>query len=150
METRAQKRLKKERKIVRCSILERDEKILTDQQKKEFWIGKNCLFCERVRQLAADYICAICRHPTSRDNLLIPSCQHTFCKQCLYQYLDKTSTKYIKLWSIISENISPHSESFRCPTCRIEVYDINREKHLKKNFLYTALCHALNSAQTQP
>ena len=143
METRSQKRLSKDRKIIRCSILERDEKILTNQEKKTFWLGKNCLKCEQVRQIL-DEPCAICRGPIPRDNIVIPACQHTFCKVCFYQYLDKTSTKYVRLWSLISDNRPNQFESFRCPTCRIEVYDINREKHLKQNLLYNALCHAFN------
>lgn len=143
METRARKRLSKTRKIIRCSILERDEKIidLTKQQKKEFWRGKNCLNCEQVRQVLE--LCAICRDPISRDNLLIPTCQHTFCKDCLYQYLDKTSFKYIRLWCVQPYS-KTQSESFKCPICKIQVYDVIREKHLKKNLLYTALCDALD------
>ena len=141
METRGKKRLKREAKsrqrdIIRTSILERDEKVLSDQQKKNLWLGKNCLNCEKTRQLLD--ICAICRAPMSIDNLFIPACQHTFCRTCLLNHLDETSTKYA---TVSYENES--SETFRCPTCRIRVFNINRHVHLKRNYLYSALCQAL-------
>ena len=143
METRGEKRNRlqreatsRQRDIIRSSILERDEKVLTDQQKKNLWIGKNCLNCEKIRQILD--ICGICRGPISSDNLFIPACQHTFCSSCLTTYLDKTSTKYA---TVSYENES--SETFRCPTCRIRVFNINGHVHLKRNYLYSALCQAL-------
>ena len=143
METRGKKRLQMEaesrqRDIIRTSILERDEKVLTDRQKKNLWLGKNCLNCEKIRQLLD--ICAICRVPISSDNLFIPACQHTFCRTCLHKYLDKTSTKYATL---CYENEKSSCETFRCPTCRIRVFNVNRHVHLKRNYLYSALCNAL-------
>ena len=147
METRGEKRNRlqreatsRQRDIIRSSILERDEKVLTDQQKKNLWIGKNCLNCEKIRQILD--ICGICRGPLSSDNLFIPACQHTFCRPCLTTYLDKTSTKYATL-TILYEDESPSCETFRCPTCRIRVFNVNRHVHLKKNYLYSALCQAL-------
>lgn len=147
METRGEKRNRlqreatsRQRDIIRSSILERDEKVLTDQQKKNLWIGKNCLNCEKIRQILD--ICGICRGPISSDNLFIPACQHTFCRPCLTTYLDKTSTKYATL-TILYEDESPSCETFRCPTCRIRVFNVNRHVHLKKNYLYSALCQAL-------
>ena len=149
METRGKKReearIQKEaasrkRDIIRCSILERDEKVLSDQQKKNLWLGKNCLNCEKIRQILD--ICGICRGPISSDNWFIPACQHTFCRSCLNTYLDKTSTKYATL-TILYEDENPSCESFRCPTCRIRVFNVNRYVHLKKNYLYSALCQAL-------
>ena len=147
METRGEKRNRlqreatsRQRDIIRSSILERDEKVLTDQQKKNLWIGKNCLNCEKIRQILD--ICGICRGPISSDNWFIPACQHTFCRSCLNTYLDKTSTKYATL-TILYEDENPSCESFRCPTCRIRVFNVNRHVHLKKNYLYSALCQAL-------
>ena len=149
METRGKKReearIQKEaasrkRDIVRSSILERDEKVLSDQQKKNLWLGKNCLNCEKIRQILD--ICGICRGPISSDNWFIPACQHTFCRSCLNTYLDKTSTKYATL-TILYEDENPSCETFRCPTCRIRVFNVNRYVHLKKNYLYSALCQAL-------
>ena len=147
METRGEKRNRlqreatsRQRDIIRSSILERDEKVLTDRQKKNLWIGKNCLNCEKIRQILD--ICGICRGPISSDNLFIPACQHTFCRPCLTTYLDKTSTKYATL-TILYEDESPSCETFRCPTCRIRVFNVNRHVHLKKNYLYSALCQAL-------
>ena len=147
METRGEKRNRlqreatsRQRDIIRSSILERDEKVLTNQQKKNLWIGKNCLNCEKIRQILD--ICGICRGPISSDNLFIPACQHTFCSSCLTTYLDKTSTKYATL-TILYEDESPSCETFRCPTCRIRVFNVNRHVHLKKNYLYSALCQAL-------
>ena len=70
-------------------ILERDEKILSQQQKKNLWVGKNCLNCVKITHL-----CAICKHPIPSGNLLLPVCQHTFCRICLHKYLDETSSKY--------------------------------------------------------
>ena len=147
METRGEKRNRlqreatsRQRDIIRSSILERDEKVLTNQQKKNLWIGKNCLNCEKIRQILD--ICGICRGPISSDNLFIPACQHTFCRPCLTTYLDKTSTKYATL-TILYEDESPSCETFRCPTCRIRVFNVNRHVHLKKNYLYSALCQAL-------
>ena len=141
METRGKKRLQREAKsrqrdIIRTSILERDKKVLTDLEKKNLWLGKNCLNCERIRQLLD--ICAICRSPMSVDNLFIPACQHTFCRTCLLNYLDKTSTKYA---TVSYDNSS--SETFRCPTCRIRVFNVNRHVHLKKNHLYSGICQVL-------
>ena len=149
METRGKKReearlqreaTSRQRNIIRCSILERDEKVLSDQQKKNLWLGKNCLNCEKIRQILD--ICGICRGPISSDNLFIPACQHTFCRSCLNTFLDKTSTKYATL-TILYEDENPSCESFRCPTCRIRVFNVNRYVHLKKNYLYSALCQAL-------
>ena len=150
METRGEKRNRlqreatsRQRDIIRSSILERDEKVLTDQQKKNLWIGKNCLNCEKIRQILD--ICGICRGPISSDNLFIPACQHTFCSSCLTTYLDKTSTKYARLFyeDESPPGASPSSETFTCPTCRIRVFNVNRYVHLKKNYLYSALCQAL-------
>ena len=147
METRRtrKKRLEREaisqqRDIIRSSILKRDEKILTEKQKKNLWIRKNCLNCEKIRQILD--ICSICRGPISSDNLFIPACQHTFCRQCLHNYLDKTSFKYATL-PTINEGERASCETFKCPTCRIRVFNVNRYVHLKKNYLYSALCNAL-------
>ena len=137
METRRQKRQRKEREIIRCSLFERDQKILSEQQKKNLWRGKNCFSCEQVRQLLD--ICAICRGPISSDNLMLSACQHTFCKECLNTYLDKTSRKWYRVWS----DGKPDYECFICPTCKIQLYNVKREVHLKKNILYSALCQAL-------
>ena len=149
METRGKKReqarlqreaTSRQRNIIRTSILERDQKVLSDQQKKNLWLGKNCLNCEKIRQILD--ICGICRGPISSDNWFIPACQHTFCRSCLNTYLDKTSTKYATL-TILYEDENPSCESFRCPTCRIRVFNVNRYVYLKKNYLYSALCQAL-------
>ncbi len=149
METRGKKReqarlqreaTSRQRNIIRTSILERDQKVLSDQQKKNLWLGKNCLNCEKIRQILD--ICGICRGPISSDNLFIPACQHTFCRSCLNTFLDKTSTKYATL-TILYEDENPSCESFRCPTCRIRVFNVNRYVYLKKNYLYSALCQAL-------
>ena len=138
METRGKKReearlqreaTSRQRNIIRTSILERDQKVLSDQQKKNLWLGKNCLNCEKIRQILD--ICGICRGPISSDNLFIPACQHTFCRSCLNTFLDKTSTKYATL-TILYEDESPSCESFRCPTCRIRVFNVNRYVYLKK------------------
>ena len=137
METRRQKRQRKEREIIRCSLFERDQKILSEQQKKNLWRGKNCFSCEQVRQLLD--LCAICRGPISTDNLMLGPCQHTFCKECLYNYIDKTGTKWYRVWS----DGKPDYECFICPTCKIQLYNVKREVHLKKNILYSALCQAL-------
>ena len=149
METRGKKReqarlqreaTSRQRNIIRTSILERDQKVLSDQQKKNLWLGKNCLNCEKIRQILD--ICGICRGPISSDNLFIPACQHTFCRSCLNTFLDKTSTKYATL-TILYEDENPSCESFRCPTCRIRVFNVNRYVYLKKNYLYSALGQAL-------
>ena len=139
METRSRKRQQKEREIIRCSIFERDQKILSKQEKKNLWHGKSCFTCEQVRQLLD--LCVICREPILTDNLILPNCQHTFCASCLHNYLNKTSRKWYRVWS---EDGKPDYESFKCPTCKIQLFNIKREIHLKKkNTLYSALCEAL-------
>ena len=132
--------ISQQRNIIRSSILKRDEKILTDKQKKDLWIGKNCLNCEKVRQILD--ICGICRGPIPTDNLFIPACQHIFCRSCLNNYLDKTSFKYATI-PAQNGNVTPSCETFKCPTCRMRVFNVNRYVHLKKNYLYSALCQAL-------
>lgn len=138
METRSQKRQRKERQIIRCSLFERDQKILSEKQKKNLWQGKNCFTCEQVRQLLD--LCTICREPISSDNLMLAPCQHTFCNPCLISHLNQTSRKWYGVWS---QPGKPDYESFKCPTCRIQLFNVRREIHLKKNILYTALCQIL-------
>ena len=138
METRSQKRQRKERQIIRCYLIERDQKILSEQEKKNLWRGKNCFTCEQVRKLLD--ICAICREPISSDNLMLAACQHIFCKGSLNSHLDKTSRKWYGVWS---EPGKPDYECFNCPMCKIQLFNVKREVHLRKNILYSALCEAL-------
>ena len=140
METRQRKRLTQERNIIRTLILQRDSKNQTAKSRKNCWLTKNCMKCEKVRSVLDP--CTICQQTVSTDNIVLPFCQHYFCRKCIYEYLDRTSIKYKPFYA---ESDSEHgAESFKCPTCKIYYSQLHRGLHLRKNYLYSAIHTALH------
>ena len=137
MKTRAAKRLSEERDKFRSMIEERDSRKQNNKPTNKHWLFKNCLNCANVRSVL--YNCAICQHIVSRDNVFLPFCQHTFCRSCLYEYLDKTSVKYPAFYEEQEKR-----ETFCCPVCKQTYNQAYRSVHLKKNYLYYSICVALN------
>lgn len=137
METRGRKRQTQERDVIRNLILQRDSKNQVTKSKKNYWLTKNCLKCEKVRSVLDP--CTICMETVSTDSILLPFCQHYFCRKCIFDYLDKTSYKFKPFYGE-----KQGAESFRCPTCKIYYSQLYRGLHLRKNYLYSAIHTALH------
>ncbi len=58
---------------------------------KTVWLGKprpKCKKCTTIKSLI-ETKCVICMHELSPNNVMLPKCQHTFCRKCLFAYLNR-------------------------------------------------------------
>ena len=70
---------------------------------KSGWLGKpksnSCKKCPTIKSLT-EVNCVICLNQLRPNNVMLPKCQHTFCRKCIFSNLNrdgKTSVQMFKL-----------------------------------------------------
>ena len=91
--------------------------------KSSGWLGKaktnSCKKCNSVKILTQTD-CVICLNKLSDKNVMLPKCQHMFCKKCIITYPNrdcKTSIQLVKLGQkqIVSEYLDLRSSPNQTP-----------------------------------
>ena len=78
---------------------------------KSSWLGKTkktqsscCKKLENIKNLT-DANCVICRDTLSKDNVMLPKCQHYFCRICIESFIHRNAKSSVQMMKLTAQKI---------------------------------------------